>query len=163
MDAPRLICPRLTWLTQSGGVWLPPSSGVREPRIPWCCTLGSEKRFPLRRDAPTSVLRLNTSNYAQGRTPRTDGTENPWRGNVEYLPLHPPLHTPSLIRISTAYSASCVRVIMIMRKNYFGWAGNVSSFPRNQGDRARPRHLCLRRWRALDVARKMARPSRTLA
>src|SRR5258705_12540286 len=32
--------------------------------------------------------------------------------------------------ISAPYCESCVRVIMIMRKNYFGCAGNVSNFPR---------------------------------
>ena len=32
--------------------------------------------------------------------------------------------------MSKAYSASCVGVIMIMLKNHFGWADNVSNFPR---------------------------------
>src|SRR6267378_1696909 len=82
------------------------------------------KRFPLRRDGPTSVLRLNISNYVQDRTPRTDGTENPWRGNVEHFSLQlPPASYPQVI------PALCVRVIMIMRKNNFDWAGTSLASP----------------------------------
>jgi len=51
--------------------------------------------------------------YGWGRTPPTDGTENPWRDSVEHFHCKRPAST------STAYSASCERVIMIMRQNYF--------------------------------------------
>ena len=57
-------------------------------------------QFQLRRDAPTSALRLNISSYGWGRTPPTDGTENPWRDSVEHFPLQaPPLHIDSLLRL----------------------------------------------------------------
>src|SRR6266404_1592255 len=83
------------------------------------------KRFPLRRDAPTSVLRLNISNYVQGRTPRTDGTGNPWRGNVERFPLQvPPLHIHNLFRLFRQSYYDYAKELMLA-----GW-GDVSYFQR---------------------------------
>jgi hypothetical protein len=55
------------------------------------------------------VLRSNISNYVQDRTPRTDGTENPWRGNVEHFPLQLPRF------IFTGYSGS-------LRQSHYDYA-----------------------------------------
>lgn len=83
-------CLKPPWPLRSSGPW-----------IPCCCIHRSVKQFPLRRAAPTSVLRLNISNYVQDRTPRTDGTVNPWHGNVGRFPFAtpPPLHIHRLFRL----------------------------------------------------------------